>query len=161
MLSSPHLLLVLLAGWINRDQQKIIDYLLTENRIYKQQLGRKRLCLTDDQRRLLGVKGKALGRQLLSKLATIVTPDTILRWHRRLIAHKWDYSSRRKKQGRPTTTEEIEKLVVQFAQENPDWGYSRIQGSVANLGYKIARTTIANILKAHGIQPAPKRPTRW
>jgi hypothetical protein len=156
-----NLLTVMLAGWITRDQRKVIEYLLAENRVYRERLGRTRLCLTDDQRRLLAVKGKVLGRKLLADVASIVTPDTILRWHRRLIAKKWDTSDRRKKQGRPTTAEEIAKLIVKFAQENPDWGYTRIGGALANLGHTISRTTIAGILKAHGLEPAPDRPTRW
>ena len=85
--------------------------------------------LTDDQRRLLAVKGKVLGRKALSELTTIVTPDTILRWHRQLVARKWDYSERRrKKPGRPPLFDEVKQLVVRIAQENPTWGYDRIQG---------------------------------
>ncbi len=89
------LYLVILAGWINRQQQKVIEYLLTENQVLKEKLGKKRILLTDDQRRRLAVKGKILGRKALRELTTIVTPDTILRWHRQLVAMKWDYSKRR------------------------------------------------------------------
>jgi len=97
-----HLLLLALAGWINRQQQKVIDYLITENQVLKETLGKKRILLNDEQRRRLAVKGKILGRKLLEEIATIVTPDTLLRWHRKLIARKWDYSDRRKKKpGRP------------------------------------------------------------
>ena len=99
---------VALAGWINQQQQEVIEYLRTENRVLKETHGKKRISLNDDQRRRLAVKGKVLGRKLLEQLATIVTPDTLLRWHRRLVAEKWDYSDRReKKPGRPPTSEEI------------------------------------------------------
>ena len=84
-------LLVALAGWISRRQQEVVAYLVEENRVLKQQLGKKRLRLTDDQRRRLAAKGKKLGRQVLNDVATIVTPDTLLRWHRQLIARKWTY----------------------------------------------------------------------
>src|SRR5262249_51765287 len=124
----------------------------------------KRVLLNDDQRRRLAVKGKLLGRQLLEQLATIVTPDTILRWHRQLIAEKWDYSHRRQRQpGRPATAAEVVELVVKLARENPTWGYDRIQGALANLGHAISDSTVGNILKDHGIEPAPerRRQTSW
>ena len=92
------------------------------------------------------------------------TPDTILRWHRQLVAAKWDYSQRRqKKPGRPPTPEEITQLVLQMARENPSWGYDRIVGALANLKHRISDQTVGNILKAHGIEPAPerKRQTTW
>ncbi|MBM3790072.1 MAG: hypothetical protein FJW35_06940 [Acidobacteria bacterium] len=85
------LLLLILAGWINRTQQDAIEYLLTENRILREKLGKRRILLNDDQRRRLAVKGKILGRRMLERLATIVTPETILRWHRELVAKRWDY----------------------------------------------------------------------
>ena len=91
-----------LSGLINRHQQQMIEYLIAENLVLKEKLGKKRILLSDDQRRRLAVKGKILGRKLLEEIATIVTPDTLLRWHRKLIARKWDYSDRRKKKpGRP------------------------------------------------------------
>ena len=86
------LLLLILAGWINRDQQDAIEYLLTENQVLREKLGKGRILLNDDQRRRLAVKGKVLGRKSLGKLAKIVRPDTLLRWHRELIARKWDHS---------------------------------------------------------------------
>ncbi len=95
--------LITIAGWINRHQQDVIDYLVEENRVLKGQLRGKRLRLTDDERRRLAAKGKALGRRVLAEVATIVTPDTIMAWYRKLIARKWDYSSRRKP-GRPEET---------------------------------------------------------
>ena len=158
------LLLVIVAGWVHRQQQEVIDYLRTENQVLKEKLGKKRILLSDDQRRRLAVKAKVLGRKLLAEVGTLVTPDTLLRWHRMLVAKKWDYSERRKQTpGRPAVAEEIEQLVLRLATENPSWGYDRIQGALANLGHEISDTTVANILKEHGIEPAPerKRQTTW
>ena len=154
------LLLLILAGWINRHQQDAIEYLLTENQVLREKLGKGRILLNDHQRRRLALKGKALGRKTLDKLATIVTPDTLLRWHRELIARKWDHSGKRQTFGRPRVRQEIRDLAVRFAQENPTWGYDRIQGALANVGFHISDTTVGNILKAHGIEPAPDRQRR-
>jgi len=158
------LLFLIVAGWVNRQQQQVIEYLLTENQVLREKLGKRRILLDDDQRRRLAVKGKILGRKLLAHVGTLVTPDTILRWHRLLVAKKWDYSARRKKTpGRPALSDEIRQLVVRLAKENPRWGYDRIQGALANLGHQISDTTVGNILKDHGIEPAPdrKRQTTW
>ena len=113
------LLLLALAAWLNRQQQQTIEYLITENQILKEKLGKKRILLNDDQRRRLAVKGKVLGRKLLLQIASIACPDTILRWHSRLVAEKWDYSHRRKKVGRPRIGKELVELVVRMAKENP------------------------------------------
>jgi hypothetical protein len=100
-----------------------------------------------------------LGRRLLRQVATIVTPDTILRWHRLLIARKWTYAKgQRCRQG---VLAEIRRLVVRMAEENPTWGYTRIRGALKNLGHRVGRSTIARILKAQGIPPVPERPTSW
>ncbi|MBI3843546.1 MAG: transposase [Planctomycetes bacterium] len=147
-----------LAGWLNERQQLAIDFLREENRVLRQQLGRKRLRLTDDQRRRLAAKGHKLGRKLLSELATIVTPDTILRWHRELIARKWTFNRRRT--GRPGVMKEIEDLVVRMARENPRWGYRRIQGALSNVGHNVAFNTVKRILRSHGIEPAQERGTK-
>jgi transposase len=152
-----HVLPATLAGRVNQHQQHVIDYLQEENRVLREQLGRKRLRLTDHQRRRLSAKGKLLGRRVLGQVATIVTPDTILAWHRRLIAKKWNFSSRKGKVGRPRVMSEITELLVMMARENPGWGYTRIQGALENLGHRVSRTTVANILKAHGIDPGPRR----
>ena len=102
-------------------------------------MGKKRILLNDDQRRRLAVKGNVLGRKVLGEIGTLFTPDTILRWHRQLVAAKWDYSQRReKKPGRPPTPEEITQLVLQMARENPSWGYDRIVGALANLGHEVS-----------------------
>jgi len=110
-------LLLILVGWINRSQQDAVEYLITENRILREKLGKKRILLNDDQRRRLAVKGKILGRKMLDQLATIATPETILRWHRELIARHWDYSQRRKSAGRPSTAPKIVEWVLRFAKE--------------------------------------------
>src|SRR5450759_3358617 len=156
------LLLVSVAGWMNQQQQLIIDYLREENQVLHAQIGPRRLRLDDDQRRRLAVKAKQLGRRVLAEVATIVTPETLLAWHRKLIAHKYD-GSRRRGPGRPTTAAELEALVVRMAEENRDWGYRRIQGALSNRGHKVGRGTIANILKRHGMEPAPERSrkTTW
>jgi len=157
------LLLLILAGWINRHQQNVIDYLKTENEVLREKLGKKRILLTDAQRRRLAIKGKVMGRKALREITTIFTPDTILRWHRQLVARKWDYSNRRRPVGRPRFGKEIVELVLRIARENARWGYDRIQGALANLGYRISDTTVGNILKEHGMEPAPKRKsqTTW
>ena len=129
------------------------------NRVLKEQLGKKRPRLTDDQRRRLAAKGKRLGRRLLHQVATIATPDTILRWHRRLIAAKWTYAGHRT--GRPGLMKEIRGLIVRMAEENSSWGYCRIQGELKKLDHRVARSTIAKTLKQHGIPPSPARPTSW
>jgi putative transposase len=152
-------LLIALAGWINQRQLRIIEYLQEENRVLKQQLGKKRLRLSDVQRRRLAVKGKLLGRKLLKEFAAIVTPDTILRWHRKLIAQKWDYSARRGP-GRPRIEDGIRQLVVRFALENRHWGYGKLQGALAHVGYAISKESIANVLRENGIEPAPERSKR-
>jgi putative transposase len=95
VLQPCNLLLVSLAGWINRHQQNVIEYLRTENQVLQEKIGKKRILLDDSQRRRLALKGKVLGRKMLEEVGTIVTPDTILRWHRQLVAAKWDYSQRR------------------------------------------------------------------
>ena len=147
---------------MNQRQLQIIDYLREENRVLREQLGGRRVRLNDDQRRRLAARAKGLGRKLLAQLATIVTPETLLAWHRRLIARKYDGSGKRGP-GRPRTAGEIEALVVRMAEENRDWGYRRIQGALFNLGHEIARSTIAEMLRRHGIEPAPERSrkTTW
>ena len=103
---------VILAGWVHRQQQYVIDYLITENQVLRETHGKRRILLTDDQRRRLAVKGKILGRRLLREIETVFTPDTILRWHRRLVAQKWDYTAKREqKPGRPRVRQEIVDLV--------------------------------------------------
>jgi transposase InsO family protein len=150
-------LIAMVAGWLQRHQQKVITYLLEENRVLKAQLGGRRLRLTDTERRRLATLAYPLGRQRLKEVATLVTPDTLLRWYKRLIAQKFDGSRYRRPLGRPRVTEEIEQLVVQMAEDNPTWGYRRIQGALANLGHPINKLTVRNILRRHHLEPAPQR----
>jgi transposase InsO family protein len=133
------------AGWVNRKQISLIDYLLAENRVLREQLGGRRVRLNDDQRRRLAVKGRALGRRLLSEYASIVTPDTILGWYRRLVARKYD-GTKKRGPGRPSTSRELVELVVRLATENPRWGYTRIRGVLRLLGREIGRNTIRRML---------------
>jgi putative transposase len=156
------LLLFAFAGWMNHQQQQILDYLREENRILHAQLGTRRLRFDDEQRRRLAVRAKLLGRRVLAEVATIVTPDTLLRWHRTLIAEKYDGSAKRGP-GRPTKAADLAALIVRMATENRDWGYRRIQGALSNLGHMVAHGTVANILKKHGIEPSPQRnrQTNW
>jgi len=164
--SSPpnalHFLLLLFSGWVNRRQLAVIDYLKEENRVLREQLGGRRLRLNDDQRRRLAVKGKVLGRKVLQQVAGIVTPDTILRWYRKLVAKKYDGSKKRGR-GRPRTAEEIAALLVRMAGENPTWGYTRLRDALWHLGHEIGRNTVKRILLDHGIEPAPERnrKTSW
>ncbi len=150
-------MLLIVAGWINRQQQEAIEYLKTENRVLREKLGKKRILLDDNQRRRLALKGKILGRKRLKEIGSLFSPDTILRWHRKLIAQKWDYSDRKCKSGRPETDPKIVKLVLQIAKENPSWGYDRIAGALANVGHQLSDQTVGNILKDSGIEPAPER----
>jgi len=151
------MLIVMIAGWIQRHQQQVISYLIEENRVLKAHLGGRRLRLTDTERRRLAALAHPLGRKRLKDVATIATPDTLLRWYHRLIAQKFDGSTRRTPLGRPPVAEEVEQLAVQMAEENPTWGYRRIQGALANLGHPIDAITVRNILRRHHIDPAPQR----
>jgi transposase InsO family protein len=160
MISQPlRFLLFMIAGWVNRKQLDVVAYLQEENRVLREQLGGKRLRFTDAQRRRLAAKAKKIGRKGLRKFATIAAPDTLLRWFRELIARKYDGSAKRGP-GRPPVMEQNRELVVKMAKEN-QWGYKRIRGELKKLGHQVGRSTIRRILKAHGIEPAPERPTTW
>jgi hypothetical protein len=113
--------LIALSGWMNQRQLQVIDNLREENRVLREQLGSRRLRLNDDQRRRLAGKAKVVGRKLLADVATIVTPETLLARHRKLIAQKYDGTHQRRP-GRPRTADEVEKLVVKMAEENRAWG---------------------------------------
>jgi len=152
-----HVLIAMIAGWIQRHQQQVITYLQEENRVLKAQLGGRRLRLTDTERRRLAALAHPLGRQRLKEMATIATPETLLRWYKRLIAQKFDGSQQRRQLGRPRVEEEVEQLVVRMAAENPTWGYRRIQGALANLGHRIDKLTVRNILRRNHMEPAPQR----
>jgi len=146
------------------DQQLLLrnEYLVAENRILKAQL-QGRLRLSDAERARLGEIGHRLGRKALSEVATAALPETILTWYRRLVARKFDGSRAHRRPGRPPIDKEVEELIVGMAKENRSWGYDRIVGALANLGYRVSDQTVGNVLHRHGIAPAPerKRTTTW
>jgi putative transposase len=146
------------------DQELLLrnEYLIAENRILKAQLqGRPRL--SNEERAKLSEIGHRLGRKALDDVATIVRPDTILAWYRRLVARKFDGSPARRSPGRPRIDRAVEQLIVRMAEENRSWGYDRIVGALANLGHEVSDQTVGNVLRRHGIPPAPKRKrtTTW
>jgi putative transposase len=151
------ILIAMIAGWLQQHQQQVIAYLLEENRVLKAQLGGRRLSLTDTERRRLAALAHPLSRQRLKEIATLVTPETLLRWYKRLIAQKFDGSTHHRQLGRPRVAEEIEQLVIRMAEENATWGYRRIQGALANLGHRLDKITVRNILRRHHLEPAPQR----
>jgi putative transposase len=152
-----YVLIAMVAGWLQRHQQHVITYLLEENRVLKSQLGGRRLRLTHTERRRLATLAYPLGRQRLKEVATLVTPETLLRWYQHLIAQKFDGSQQRRPLGRPRVAAEVEQLVVRMAEENPSWGYRRLQGALANLGHAVEKITVRNILRRHHLDPAPTR----
>jgi len=151
-------LLAYITGTVDQALLLRNEYLVTENRMLRNQItGRVRL--SDGERKTLAELGQKLGKQALAAVATIVTPDTILGWHRKFVAQKFDGSTQRKAPGRPMIDQEVEAFVVRMAHENRSWGYDRIVGALANLGYTVSDQTVGNILKRHGIPPAPERKT--
>jgi len=149
----------LVAGWVNRHQQAVIEYLTEERLILIEQLGGKPKAFNNSQRIRLAQKAKKLGRRALFRISPIVTPDTLLRWYRNLVAAKWTFKSERKK-GRPRIDHDVEQLVLRMLEENPQWGSDRIVGALSNLGIRITDTTVDNIRKRNGLDPAPKRSTK-
>jgi hypothetical protein len=136
------------------EREKEIEILLLRHqlRVLQRQVGRAGLTPAD--RALLASFGRVLPRAAWRRSA-FVTPATLLRWHRVLVARRWTYSHRRP--GRPPTAAEIRELIVRLAQENPGWGYRRIQGELVGVGVKLAASTVWAILKEEGIEPVPKR----
>src|SRR5437870_304520 len=151
-------LLAYITGTVDQELLLRNEYLVAENRLLRHQL-KGRVRLSDGERKTLAEIGYKLGKQALEDVATIVKPATILGWHRKLVAQKFDGSTQRKSPGRPTIDPELEALVIRLAQENRSWGYDRIVGALANLGYTISDQTVGNILKRHGLPPAPERKT--
>ena len=152
------MVLGMLTNWLEHREREAIAYLVEENRLLWRQLAGRRLRLTDANRRRLAMCAHRVGRATLREIATIATPDTLLRWHRQLIARKWTYATT---PGRRGVMSEIQRLVVRMATENPTWGYTRIQGALKNVGHRVGRSTIRRILKAAGLPPAPQRPPSW
>ena len=155
-------LLAYISGLVNQELLLQVEYLAAENRILRAHLP-GRLRLSNAERSTLAEIGKRLGRKSLSKVAQVAKPETILDWWRKLVAKKFDGSKHRSYPGRPRISPEVESLVVRFARENSGWGYDRIAGALANLGHVVSDQTVGNILRRHGISPAPKRSqtTTW
>jgi hypothetical protein len=153
-----------LAGWMNRQQQEAIAYLTVENQILREKLGQKRIRLNDSQRARLGEAAAKVGRELLAKLGTLFSPETLLRWHRWFIARKYDGSDRRGKRGpEAKKANSIRKLVLKMASENEGWGYGRIYGELKCLGHKVSWQTVRRVMLDHGLLPDPDKPykTTW
>jgi len=155
-------LLAYVTGLVNQELLLQNEYLAAENRILRAQLP-ARLRLSDPERCTLAEIGKRMGRKALDQVACVAKPDTILGWYRRLVAHKFDGSKNRSYPGRPRVNGEVESLVIRMAKENSGWGYDRIAGALSELGHQVADQTVGNILRRHGIAPAPKRSqtTTW
>jgi putative transposase len=155
-------LLAYVTGLVNQKLLLQNEYLAAENRILRAHLP-ARMRLSDPERSTLAEIGKRLGRSALQQVACVAKPNTILAWYRRLIARKFDGSQFRTSPGRPRVAPEVKALIVRFARENSGWGYDRIVGALANLGHAVSDQTVGNILRRHGIAPAPKRSqtTTW
>jgi putative transposase len=149
-------MLAYVTGTVNQALLLRNEYLAAENRILKAQI-KGRMQLSEDEKATLAEIAQRLGRKALEEVASTAQPDTILGWYRKLIANKFDGSRIRRRVGRPKVDEEIERLVVRMAKENPSWGYDRIVGALANLGHRLSDQTVGNILRRHGLSPAPKR----
>jgi transposase InsO family protein len=155
-------MLAYITGTVDQELLVRNEYLAAENRILKAQV-KGRLLLSEADKATLAEIAHRLGRKALEEVAATAMPDTILGWYRKLVANKFDGSRFRHSAGRPRVDEETEGLVVQMAKENPTWGYDRIVGALANLGQRLSDQTVGNILRRHGIPPAPKRKhtTSW
>lgn len=155
-------LLAYVTGLINQELPLRHEYLTAENRILRAHLP-ARLRLSDPERSTLAEIGKRLGRKALREVACVARRDTILSWYRRLVAQKFDGSMHRRYPGRPRIEPRLEALIVRMARENSGWGYDRIRGALTNPGYRVSDETVGNVLRRHGIPPAPKRSrtTTW
>jgi putative transposase len=155
-------LLAYVTGLVNQELLLQNEYLAAENRILRSHLP-PRLRLSDPERETLADIGKRLGRRALADVARVARPDTILRWYRKLIAEKFDGSRHRSYPGRPRISPDVEALIVRLARENGSWGYDRIVGALKSLDHEVSDQTVGNVLRRHGIEPAPKRgqSTSW
>ncbi|MCZ6837066.1 MAG: integrase core domain-containing protein [Planctomycetota bacterium] len=150
------MILFSMGGCFNEHQRLKLEFTLEQLQVYKELTGNKRLRLNDDQRRRLAVKGRELGHSGLRELVTMVTPETIMRWHRELVAKKYD-GSRNRRPGRPRIIDEARSLIVRMATDNESWGFTRIVGELSNLQIYVSRTSVKRILTEFGIKPAPDR----
>ena len=155
--------LVAIAGWMNRQQQDAISYLREENRILREKLGQKRILLNDAQKRRLATAAARLPRNLLRQVGTLFSPDTLLKWHRWLVARKYGGSGKRRPGPPATKRNLIRDLVLRMADENPSWGYGRIYGELRSLGYDVHWQTVRRVMKDHGLldDPDPEHKTSW
>ncbi len=144
-----------ITGTVDEELLLRREYLSAENRILIQQL-QGSLRLTDPQRQTLAEIGHRLGRKALGDVANIVRPETILSWHRQLVAKKFDGSKARATVGRPQISQELQALILRMARENAGWGYYRIAGALKNLGHTVSDQSIGNILKRHDIPKVPQ-----
>jgi transposase len=149
-------LLAYISGSVDEELLLRNEYLVAENHILRDQI-KGRVQLSDAERQTLAEIGKKLGKQALEEIATAAKPDTILGWHRKLVAQKFDGSDQRQPRGRPRVEKDVEDLVVEMAKANRSWGYDRLAGALAALGYAISDQTVGNILKRRGLPPAPER----
>src|SRR6266513_4899460 len=149
-------LLAYVTGTVNQELLLRNEYLTAENGILRGQI-KGRLRLSEGEKGTLAEIAHRLPRMVLEDVAATAKPETILGWYRKLIANKFDGSKFRRSVGRPKVDQETERLVVQMARENPNWGYDRIVGALANLGHRLSDQTVGNIFRRHGISPAPKR----
>ena len=154
-------ILAYIGGTVDQELLLRNEYLAAENQILRAQLKGRPEAL-DAERAKLGEIGRRLGRKALGDVATAALSDTILGWYRRLVARKFD-GSKHRSPGRPRVDRAIEELIVRMAEENRSWGYDRIVGALANLGFEVSDQTVGNVLRRHGVPPAPerKRTTTW
>jgi putative transposase len=150
-------LITCLPYCIDKELYKAIDYLREQVRVLieHQEQENRRILLTNTQRRRVAAKAKRLSRRMLEQCTELFTPDTVMRWYRKLIAEKYDGSNNRAYAGRPPISQEIIDLVLRFTEENPRWGYRKIRDQVVYLGYTICKSSIKNILIEHGYDPEP------
>ena len=155
-------ILAYITGTVDQDLLLRNEYLAAENRTLRGLL-RGRLKFSDVERAKLGEIGHRLGRKALAEIATAAQPNTILAWYRRLVTRKFDGSKQRRRPGRPRIDREVEEVIVRMARENSSWGYDRIVGALANLGHEVSDQTVGNVLRRHGLSPAPQRKhtTTW
>ena len=139
-------MLAYITGTVDQELLLRNEYLAAENRILRAQI-KGRLLLSDAEKKTLADIGHRLGRKALEDVANAAKPDTIMGWYRKLVARKFDGSKSRRYPGRPRIDPEVEQLVVRMAKENSDWGYDRIVGALANLGYTLSDQTVGNILQ--------------
>ena len=150
-------LVTCLAYCIDEELYKAIDYLREQVRVLleHQEKEDRRILLSNSQRMRVAAKAKRLSRKMLEQCTELFTPDTVMRWYRKLIAEKYDGSQNRTYAGRPQIAQEIVDLVIRFKEENPRWGYKKIRDQVVYVGYNICKSSVKNILIEHGYDPEP------